>query len=55
MFNIIMLANASKQIITIDNEYLAYTNKAKILGLHFKPRNFLQEQVGANNKMPIMN
>ena len=49
-FKMIMLANSPKQNISIDNVSLEYTKKAKILGLHFKSRNFFKEQVDANIK-----
>ena len=43
--------NIPKQNILINNdETIVYTNKAKILGLHFKSRNFFKEQVNENIK-----
>ena len=49
-FNMIMIANIPKQNIHIDNNTLKYSNKAKVVGLHFKSRNFFKEQVDANIK-----
>ena len=51
-FKMIMLANIPKQNISIDNDnvIIEYSKKAKILGLHFKSRNFFKEQVDANRK-----
>ena len=49
-FNMIMIANTPKQNIHIDNVTLEYSNKAKVVGLHFKSRNFFKEQVDDNIK-----
>ena len=39
-FKMIMVANTPKQNIVVDNVVLEYSNKAKILGLKFKSKNF---------------
>ena len=43
-----MVAKTPKQIIVFDNVVLKYSNKAKILGLNFKSKNFFKDQVDKN-------
>ena len=40
-----MIGNIPKQHIKVENVNIEYANKAKILGLNFKSRNFFKEQV----------
>ena len=47
-FKMIMIGNMPKQNIVVDNCILEYSNKAKILGLNFKSRNFFKDQVNEN-------
>ena len=47
-FKMIMIGNIPKQNIKIENVNVEYSNKAKILGLNFKSRNFFKDQVDDN-------
>ena len=49
-FKMIMIANIPKENIHVDNITLENSNKATLLGLHFKSRNFFKEQVDDNIK-----
>ena len=47
-FKMIMIGNIPKQNIKVENVNVEYSNKAKILGLNFKSRNFFKDQVDDN-------
>ena len=47
-FKMIMVGNTPKQSINVENINLQYSNKATILGLKFKSRNFFKDQVDEN-------
>lgn len=47
-FKMIMVGNTPKQNINVENVNIQYSNKAKILGLKFKSRNFFKDQVDEN-------
>ena len=47
-FKMIMIGNIPKQHIQVENVNIEYSNKAKILGLNFKSRNFFKNQVDEN-------
>ena len=49
-FKMIMIGNSPKLNVTVDNVNIAYSNKAKILGLKFKSRNFFKDQVDENKR-----
>ena len=49
-FQMIMIANVPKQNINVDNITIEYTNKANLLGLHFKSNNFFKQQIDNNIK-----
>ena len=47
-FKMIMIGNTPKQNIIVENVSINYSDKAKILGLKFKSRNFFKDQVDEN-------
>ena len=47
-FKMIMVGNIPKQSINVENVNIQYSNKATILGLKFKSRNFFKDQVDEN-------